>query len=57
MEMVTLSVKVLNELIKIADDFIADPYASELSKSYFIGKRDAYKNLLTSYTNEEWDNN
>ena len=51
MEMVTLSVKVLNELIKIADDFIADPYASDLSKSYFIGKRDAYKNILDTFAN------
>ena len=49
MEMVTLSVKVLNELIKIADDFIADPYASDISKSYFIGKREAYQNLLDNY--------
>lgn len=51
MEMVTLSVKVLNELIKIADDFIADPYASDISKSYFIGKRDAYKNLIDTFAN------
>ena len=51
MEMVTLSVKVLNELIKIADDFIADPYASDISKSYFIGKRDAYKNILDTFAN------
>ena len=50
MENVTLSVKVLNELIKIADDFIADPYASDISKSYFIGKRDAYKNILDTFT-------
>ena len=51
MTTVTLSVKVLNELIKIADDFIADPYASDISKSYFIGKRDAYKNILDTFTN------
>lgn len=51
METVTLSQKVLNELIKIADDFIADPYASELSKAYFIGKRDAYKNILDTFSN------
>ena len=51
MEMVTLSVKVLNELIKIADDFIADPYASDISKSYFIGKRDAYKNIIDTFAN------
>lgn len=54
---ITISVKTLKELIKIADDYLVDPYASELSKSYFIGKRDAYKNILTTYTNEEWDNN
>lgn len=51
MTTVTLSVKVLNELIKIADDFIADPYASDISKSYFIGKRDAYKNILDTFAN------
>ncbi len=51
METVTLSVKVLNELIKIADDFIADPYASDISKSYFIGKRDAYKNIIDTFAN------
>jgi ATP-dependent Lon protease len=57
METITISVRVLKELIKIADDYLEDGYASELSKSYFIGKRDAYKNILTTYTNEEWDNN
>ena len=57
METITISVKTLKELIKIADDYLADGYASELSKAYFIGKSDAYKNLLTNYTNEEWDNN
>jgi hypothetical protein len=51
METVTLSVKVLKELIKIAEDYLEDGYASELSKSYFIGKRDAYKNILDTFTN------
>ena len=51
MKTVTLSVKVLEELIKICDDYVADGYASELSKSYFIGKRDAYKNILDTFAN------
>jgi hypothetical protein len=54
---ITISVKVLKELIAIADDYLKDEHASDLGKSYFIGKRDAYKNILTTYTNEEWDNN
>lgn len=51
METITISVKTLKELIKIADDYVADPYASDISKSYFIGKRDSYQNIIDHYTN------
>jgi hypothetical protein len=56
METITISVKVLKELIAIADDYLAGEYITETNKSYFIGKREAYLNLLTNYTNEEWKN-
>ena len=43
---ITISVKVLEQLISIADDYLAGEYQSETNKSYFIGKREAYQNLL-----------
>jgi hypothetical protein len=51
METVTISIATLKQLVKIAEDYLEDGYASELSKSYFIGKRDAYQNIIDSYTN------
>jgi hypothetical protein len=51
MENVTISIATLKQLVKIAEDYLEDGYASELSKSYFIGKRDAYQNIIDSYTN------
>ena len=51
MENVTISIATLQKLVEIADDYVKDDYGSELSKSYFIGKRDAYQNLIDSYTN------
>ena len=46
---ITISVKVLEQLISIADDYLAGEYQSETNKSYFIGKREAYQNLLDNY--------
>lgn len=51
METVTLSVKVLEELISIAQDYLNDEYASETMKSYFLGKREAYQNILDTFAN------
>lgn len=51
MEQVTISVSVLKELISISNDYLADPYASDSSKEYFRGKREAYQNLLDYFTN------
>ena len=46
---VTISVKVLEELISIANDYLEGEYQSETNKSYFMGKREAYQNLLDNY--------
>ena len=46
---VTISVKVLEELISIANDYLAGEHQSETNKSYFIGKREAYQTLLDHY--------
>lgn len=51
METITVSVSVLKELISISNDYLADPYASDTSKEYFRGKREAYQNLLDYFTN------
>lgn len=46
---ITISVKVLEELVSIANDYLAGEYQSETNKSYFMGKREAYQNLLDNY--------
>ena len=51
MENATISIATLQKLVEIADDYVKDDYGSELSKSYFIGKRDAYKNILDTFAN------
>ena len=51
METVTISIATLKKLVEIAEDYLEDGYGSDISKSYFIGKRDAYQNLVDNYTN------
>ena len=46
---ITISVKVLEELISIADDYLAGEHQSETNKSYFMGKKDAYASLLANF--------
>jgi hypothetical protein len=50
METVTISIATLKKLVDIADDYLAGEYVSELSQAYFIGKRDAYQNIIDNYT-------
>jgi hypothetical protein len=51
MENVTISIATLKKLVEIADEYLAGEYTSEISQSYFIGKRDAYQNIIDNYTN------
>ena len=46
---ITISVKVLEELISIAEDYLSGEYKTEKNEAYFIGRRDAYKTLLDNF--------
>lgn len=46
---VTISVKTLQELISISEEYLEDEHQSETNKSYFNGKREAYQFILDNY--------
>ena len=50
MKTITISVKTLEELIAISDDYLAGEHKQPLNEAYYIGKRDAYKNILDTFS-------
>jgi hypothetical protein len=50
MENITISVSTLKKLVAIANEYLEGEYTTEANKQYFIGRREAYQNILDNYT-------
>ena len=48
-KVITISEDTLKELIRIADDYLAGEYQTETNRSYFLGRREAYQNILDTF--------